>query len=100
MVSNALEVMENIAPRGIWLRLLPLVDRGNDWKAKHAVGRELYPDLQGGIDDVLEEYLLSLLPERWRTTLVEDMRLYNTRSRRLSQDDGDDRRGTKLDLSI
>ena len=59
MVSNALEVMENIAPRGIWLRLLPLVDRGNDWKAKHAVGRELYPDLQGGIDDVLEEYLLS-----------------------------------------
>ena len=59
MVSNALEVMENIAPREIWIKTMPLVDRGNDWKDKQAVAALYYPDLEGSIDEVLEEYLVA-----------------------------------------
>eukprot|EP01046_Picozoa_sp_COSAG06_P035718 COSAG06_NODE_3867_length_4816_cov_89.476574_2_plen_1146_part_01 len=59
MVSNALEVMENIAPRELWIKTMPLVDRGNDWKEKQEIAALTYPDLEGGIDEVLEEYLVA-----------------------------------------
>ena len=58
-VANALELIESVAPRDLWLRMFPIFASELTEEDRVKSGRSLYGDATDSIDDALEEYLTS-----------------------------------------